>query len=163
MSSFGAVPVKIQNGQIDYLVSSANKCLQGVPGFSYVIARKSELFKCRGNSRSLSLDLADQYEGFEGNGQFRFTPPTHTLLGFLQALQEFQEEGGVNGRAKRYKQNCTVLQRGMEELGFCKLLSRECGGYIITTYHYPNHPNFNFEEFYCKLCQLGGLHVQYEL
>ncbi|XP_021941083.1 uncharacterized protein LOC110840392 isoform X2 [Zootermopsis nevadensis] len=157
MSSFGAVPVKIQNGQIDYLVSSANKCLQGVPGFSYVIARKSELFKCRGNSRSLSLDLADQYEGFEGNGQFRFTPPTHTLLGFLQALQEFQEEGGVNGRAKRYKQNCTVLQRGMEELGFCKLLSRECGGYIITTYHYPNHPNFNFEEFYCKLCQLGQL------
>lgn len=69
----------------------------------------------------------------------------------------------VGPRSFRYKQNCTVLQRGMEELGFCKLLSRDCGGYIITTYHYPNHPNFNFEEFYCKLCQLGGLHVQYEL
>jgi 2-aminoethylphosphonate-pyruvate transaminase len=48
MSSFGAVPINIQNGQIDYLVSSANKCFQGVPGFSYVIARKSELLKCKG-------------------------------------------------------------------------------------------------------------------
>jgi len=48
MSSFGAVPIDIQNGQIDYLVSSANKCFQGVPGFSYVIARKSELLKCKG-------------------------------------------------------------------------------------------------------------------
>jgi aspartate aminotransferase-like enzyme len=128
MSSFGAVPIKIQNGQIDYLVSSANKCFQGVPGFSYIIARKSELLKCKGmipvtlakcpvliikinlqtlicfplgNSRSLSLDLVDQYNGLEGTGQFRFTPPTHTLLGFFQALQEFQEEGGVTGRARR--------------------------------------------------------------
>jgi aspartate aminotransferase-like enzyme len=125
MSSFGAIQVNIQNGQIDYLVSSANKCLQGIPGFSYVIARKSELLKCKGmtsatllkyltvvmnfiiqtffsgNSRSLSLDLVDQYEGLEGNGQFRFTPPTHALLGFVQALQEFQEEGGIKGRAKR--------------------------------------------------------------
>lgn len=157
MSSFGAVPIGIQNGQIDYLVSSANKCFQGVPGFSYIIARKSELLKCRGNSRSLSLDLLDQYEGLEGNGQFRFTPPTHTLLGFVQALHEFQEEGGVKGRARRYKQNCTVLQRGMEELGFSKLVSGDCEGYIITSYHYPDHPNFDFEEFYYRLSQLGQL------
>lgn len=155
MSSFGAVPIDIQNGQIDYLVSSANKCFQGVPGFSYVIARKSELLKCKGNSRSLSLDLVDQYEGLENNGQFRFTPPTHTLLGFVQALQEFQEEGGIKGRARRYKQNNTVLQRGMEELGFSKLLSDDCGSYIITAYHYPDHPNFNFEDFYIRLSQLG--------
>jgi 2-aminoethylphosphonate-pyruvate transaminase len=54
-----------------------------------------------GNSRSFSLDLVDQYEGLESSGQFRFTPPTHALLGFDQALQEFQEEGGIKGRAKR--------------------------------------------------------------
>jgi len=48
-----------------------------------------------------------------------------------------------------------VLQRGMEELGFSKLLSDDCGGYIITAYHYPDHPNFNFEDFYCRLSQLG--------
>lgn len=155
MSSFGAVPINIQNGRIDYLVSSANKCFQGVPGFSYIIARKSELLKCKGNSRSLSLDLVDQYEGLESNGQFRFTPPTHTLLGFFQALEEFEEEGGIKSRARRYQLNNTLLQRGMEELGFSKLLSDDCGGYIITAYHYPDHPNFNFEDFYCRLSQLG--------
>ena len=55
----------------------------------------------------------------------------------------------------RYKQNNTALQRGMEELGFSKLLSDDCGSYIITAYHYPDHPNFNFEDFYCRLSQLG--------
>ncbi|PSN34494.1 2-aminoethylphosphonate--pyruvate transaminase [Blattella germanica] len=139
MSSFGAIPIKLQDGQIDYLVSSANKCLQGVPGFSFVLTRKSELLRCKGNARSLSLDLVDQYESLENSGQFRFTPPTHTLLAFLQALQEFQDEGGINGRARRYKQNCTILHRGMEELGFNRLLSDDCSGYIITSYHYPDH------------------------
>ncbi|KAJ4449186.1 hypothetical protein ANN_00583 [Periplaneta americana] len=155
MSSFGAVPIKMQDGQIDFLVSSANKCLQGVPGFSFVIARKSELLRCKGNSRSLSFDLVDQYEGLEGNGQFRFTPPTHTLLAFVQALEEFQEEGSVSGRARRYKQNCIVLQRGMEELGFSRLLSDDCAGYIITSFYYPHHPRFNFDEFYHQLSDLG--------
>jgi 2-aminoethylphosphonate-pyruvate transaminase len=100
MSSFGAIPLDLQH--VDYLVSSANKCLQGVPGFSYAICRKSKLFQCKGNCKSLCLDLVDQVEVLDKTSQFRFTPPTHTLLAFRQALAEFWKEGGTEGRAKRY-------------------------------------------------------------
>ena len=99
MSSFGAVPLDLQN--VDFIVSSANKCLQGVPGFSYAISRRSALESCAGNSRSLSLDLVRQEEGLCATGQFRFTPPTHTILAFRQAIKEFYQEGGVLGRQKR--------------------------------------------------------------
>ena len=85
MSSFGAVPITLSN--VDFIVSSANKCLQGVPGFSYAISRRSALARCEGNCRSLSLDLVDQERGLATSGQFRFTPPTHTILAFRQAVK----------------------------------------------------------------------------
>ena len=50
---------------IDFLISSANKCIQGVPGFGFIIARKSELMRCKGVSKSLSLDIYDQWETME--------------------------------------------------------------------------------------------------
>ena len=56
-----------------------------------------------GNSRTLSLDLYDQVDNLDKTSQFRFTPPTHTILAFKQALNEFWKEGGVEGRAARYK------------------------------------------------------------
>lgn len=61
----------MQSAKIDFMVSSANKCLEGVPGFGYVLARRSELAKCKGNARSLSLDLYAQAEGLDASGQFR--------------------------------------------------------------------------------------------
>ena len=100
MSSFGAVPLHVDEAHIDYLVSSANKCIEGVPGFSFVIARTDALTSTKGWARSLSLDLLAQYEGLEANGQFRFTPPTHALRAFHNALAELDDEGGV-GRASR--------------------------------------------------------------
>merc|ERR1711872_839160 len=96
MSSFGAVPLNLDH--VDWVVSSANKCLQGVPGFSYAICRRTVLANCVGNCRSLSLDLVDKDQNMEKSGQFRFTPPTHTILAFRQALQEFHAEGGLVGR-----------------------------------------------------------------
>ncbi|KAK7105061.1 2-aminoethylphosphonate--pyruvate transaminase-like [Littorina saxatilis] len=151
MSSFGAVPLDFEGGHIDFMVSSANKCMQGVPGFSYAVARRSTLDKCKGNSRSLSLDLYDQNEGLDKNGQFRFTPATHSMLAFRQAIKEFDEEGGLEGRAKRYKKNHEVLAEGMKRLGFKELLDESVQGYIITSYCYPSDSNFNFMDFYNRL------------
>lgn len=102
MSSFGAIPLNLESSNITYLVSSANKCIEGVPGFSYVIANINHLLKCKGQSRTLSLDIVDQYENLEKTGQFRFTPATHGMLAFRKALQQLEEEGGVVGRAERY-------------------------------------------------------------
>ncbi len=148
MSSFGAVPTNIIDCKIDFLVSSSNKCIEGVPGFSFSIAKKDALDACKGNARSLSLDLYAQWEGLEQNGQFRFTPPTHTILAFAQAIKEHTEEGGVAGRSARYQANYNLLVAGMRELGFKEYLAPEKQGYIISSFLYPADPKFDFKLFY---------------
>jgi 2-aminoethylphosphonate-pyruvate transaminase len=151
MSSFGALPVDVNDCNIDYVVSSANKCIEGVPGFSFVIAKLSSLTETEGYARSMSFDLLDQYRGLEKNGQFRFTPPTHVLAAFRQALAELEAEGGVEGRADRYEKNYRTLVDGMRKMGFTEYLKAEDQGCIITSFLYPDDANFRFEEFYERL------------
>jgi 2-aminoethylphosphonate-pyruvate transaminase len=155
MSSFGGVPIDLSALQPDYLVSSANKCLEGVPGFSYVLARREALESTAGYARSISLDLLAQWQGFERNGQFRFTPPTHALLAFVQALEEFALEGGVGGRAQRYRANRKALLAGMRRLGFGEYLAPELQSDIITSFRYPEDNAFDFPEFYRLLAARG--------
>jgi aspartate aminotransferase-like enzyme len=94
MSSFGAVPISMDEAGIDFLVSSANKCIEGVPGFAFALVRRDALVATEGSARSLSLDLLGQWKGLERDGQFRFTPPTHALLAFDQALDDLAGESG---------------------------------------------------------------------
>ena len=161
MSSFGAVPIPVAAWGVHYLVSSSNKCIEGVPGFSFVLARRDLLeqimrsTQSAGYARSLSLDLLAQWRGLEADGQFRFTPPTHAILAFRQALAELGAEGGVAGRAARYRHNYEILITGMRELGFIEYLRPEDQGYIITSFRYPDHPNFNFNRFYEALNDKG--------
>jgi 2-aminoethylphosphonate-pyruvate transaminase len=155
MSSFGAVPIDIESAGVDYLVSSANKCIEGVPGFAFTVARRSSLIATEGQARSVSLDLFAQWKGLEADGQFRFTPPTHALLAFDQALTELADEGGVPGRAARYAANHRALVRGMRGLGFREYLTPEQQSYIITSFRYPSHPSFSFEDFYQRLGARG--------
>ncbi len=109
-----------------------------------------------GTSRyARSLDLLAQWQGLEENGQFRFTPPTHAILAFYQALNELEAEGGVAGRSARYRTNYETLIAGMRELGFQEYLKPEHQGYMITSFRYPSHTNFQFEEFYARLGAKG--------
>lgn len=151
MSAFGAVPFDFEKSKIDFLVSSANKCIEGVPGFSFAICRTDALEATAGWARSVSLDLLAQWQGLEANGQFRFTPPTHTILAFEQALLELEAEGGVKGRAARYRNNYETLVSGMREMGFVEYLSPELQGTIITAFCYPSDSHFKFDEFYTRL------------
>jgi 2-aminoethylphosphonate-pyruvate transaminase len=155
MSSFGAVPIPVADWGVDYLVSSSNKCIEGVPGFSFVLARRSALERINGYARSLSLNLLAQWRGLEVDGQFRFTPPTHTMLAFRQALAELEAEGGVAGRAERYRHNYATLIGEMRKIGFVEYLRPEDQGYIITSFRYPDHPNFDFNRFYELLNNKG--------
>jgi 2-aminoethylphosphonate-pyruvate transaminase len=159
MSSFGAYPVDLKACGIDYLISSSNKCIEGVPGFSFVLARRESLMVTRGFARTLSLDLLAQWEGLEGDGQFRFTPPTHAILAFRQALLELEQEGGVSARGARYYENYQITLSAMQTMGFKPYLNESLRGYIITSFYYPDHPNFNFKEFYERLSDKG--HVIY--
>lgn len=155
MSSFGAIPIDFTEACIDVLVSSANKCLEGVPGFCFVLARREMILANEKHARSLSLNLADQLRGFDKSGQFRFTPPTHTLLAFEQALKEFFAEGGVAARLQRYRVNHAALVFGMRQLGFKPFLSPEVQGWIITTFHSPDDSRFRFTDFYQRLSEKG--------
>jgi 2-aminoethylphosphonate-pyruvate transaminase len=157
MSSFGAIPIDLAAARADFLISSANKCIEGVPGFGFILARRAHLMAAKGQARTLSLDLYAQWAGLEGDGQFRFTPPTHALLAFHQALVELEAEGGVEGRAARYRRNHEVLAAGMAEMGFEQYLAPEDQSYIITTYRYPANPEFSFEAFYAQLSEMGFL------
>jgi 2-aminoethylphosphonate-pyruvate transaminase len=157
MSSFGGIPIDLAADKIDFLISSANKCIQGVPGFAFVLARRDLLEAAEGCARSVSLDLLAQWKGFESDGQFRFTPPTHALLAFSQALKELEAEGGVEGRAARYASNHKALMEGMMELGFDAYLAPEHQSHIITSFRFPTHARFDFSAFYDRLSELGFL------
>jgi 2-aminoethylphosphonate-pyruvate transaminase len=155
MSSFGGIPMDLEAAGIDYLVSSANKCLEGVPGFAFVICRRQRLLACEGSARSLSLDLLGQLQGFEKNGQFRYTPPTHALLAFDRALEELDLEGGVAARAARYRANHQVLLSGFGQLGLHPFLPADLQSYIITAFHHPKDGPFDFSSFYHQLSERG--------
>ena len=148
MSSFGALPIDMAASNIDVMVSSSNKCLEGVPGFSYVVLKRDLLEASAGACHSVVLDLFEQWRGLEANGQFRFTPPTHALVAFDQALKEHEQQGGVIARGTRYARNADALVAGMTEMGFSTLLDETISGPIIQTFLTPRDPNFHFEKFY---------------
>ena len=155
MSAFGAIPIDARRLCFDALAASSNKCLQGVPGIGFCIARRAALESTRGNSPSLCLDLYDQWRAMDSNGQWRFTPPTHCLLALDQALEELIAEGGVAGRGARYRDNHRLLVDGMRKLGFETLLPDGLQAPIIVTFLNPADARFDFREFYERLRQRG--------
>jgi 2-aminoethylphosphonate-pyruvate transaminase len=155
MSAFGALPLDANEIQFDAVVASSNKCLEGAPGMGFCIARETAMEKTEGNSPSLVLDLYDQWRTMQKTRQWRFTPPTHVLLAFDQAMTEFLEEGGVAGRGGRYRSNCDLLVSGMREMGFKTLLPDDLQAPIIITFHMPTNPEFEFNAFYDGLKDQG--------
>jgi len=157
MSAFGALPLDARHIAFDAMTSSFNKCIEGVPGATFVICQKAALDATTGNSHSLVLDLREQSQFMEKTGQWRFTPPTHVLAAFARALDEHAAEGGVAGRGARYRRNCEILIEGMREMGFRPLLPDALQAPIIVTFHTPADPRFDFKSFYDRLARRGYL------
>lgn len=155
MSCFGAIELDARKVPFDAVVASSNKCIEATPGVGFCLARKDALEKTRGNSPSLCFDLYDQWQAMEGNGQWRFTPPVHTIISFDQALSEFEDEGGVAGRGGRYRENCDALLAGMARLGFKSLLPADLQAPIIVTFLMPADKKFDFQVFYDRLREKG--------
>lgn len=155
MSSFGGVDIQVGELGIDFIVSSANKCIQGVPGFSFIICRRDKLMESKGKARSLSLDLYDQWETMEKDGKWRFTSPTHVVLAFRKALDELKEEGGIKKRNERYTQNHKILIENLAKLGIKPYVGADVQGPIITTFYYPENHHFSFQEMYEYIKERG--------
>lgn len=156
MSSFAGIEMDIDELGIDFLISSANKCIEGVPGFGFIIAKEERMHEIKGFARSLSLDLYDQWKCMEdNNGKWRFTSPTHVVRAFAQALKELAEEGGIAERAIRYRKNQRALVQGMRSLGFATLLKDDDQSPIITSFYSPTHADYSFKNFYDELKKHG--------
>ncbi|MGL4344618.1 MAG: 2-aminoethylphosphonate--pyruvate transaminase [Cellulosilyticaceae bacterium] len=154
MSSFGGVPIAVEALGIDFLISSANKCIQGVPGFGFVLAKKQTLIACKGQSRSLCLDLYDQWVGMDKDGKWRYTSPTHVVAAFRQAIEELKEEGGVAARYTRYAENNQLLREKLSEIGITSYIEESIQSPIITTFLFPCE-GFDFDTFYHYIKQRG--------
>lgn len=154
MSSFGGIPIPVAQWGIDFLISSSNKCIQGVPGFSFIIANRQALSKCENNAKSYSLDLYDQWKTMDKSGKWRFTSPTHVVRAFYQAIEELLQEGGPQKRFERYSANQKALVEGMEGLGLKTLLSKQIQSPFITSFLYP-YDGFDFIKFYMDMKEKG--------
>lgn len=155
MSAFGAIMLDAKEIHFDAVMASSNKCLEGVPGMGFSLIRQSVLETCEGNAHALALDLYDQWRAMEGNGQWRFTPPTHVIVAFDKAIEQFEAEGGVDGRFARYSNNCKILIDGMAKLGFETLLPPSLQAPIIVTFKMPADPAFDFQAFYDQVKDRG--------
>ena len=131
MSAFGALPLDVRSACCDAVAASSNKCIEGLPGLGFVLAREAALSETEGNATTLVLDLHSQWQNFKKTGQYRFTPPIHIIVSFHQALEEFFAEGGQSGRLVRYAENCKILLEGMTGMGFRPLLRRNLQAPII--------------------------------
>ena len=155
MSSYGAIPIDARSMRFDALIAASGKCLEGVPGMGFVIARRTALERSAGNSGSLVMDLLDQWQYMQKTGQWRFTPPTHVVAALRAAIDQYQAQGGQPARLARYTENCATLVAGMRALGLRTFLPDALQAPIIVTFHSPPDPGYNFSEFYRRVRDLG--------
>jgi 2-aminoethylphosphonate-pyruvate transaminase len=155
VASFGALPIDMKELNIQALVLSSNKCIEGPPGLAWVICDKAALDRCQGNARSLSLDLWDQHQTIDRTGCFRFTPPTHAIRGAYAALEIHRAEGGSAARLRRYRANWRRLVGDMRKLGFETLLADEHAAPIVATFYEPDDEHYNFGLLYDGMAARG--------
>jgi 2-aminoethylphosphonate-pyruvate transaminase len=148
MSSYAALAIDARTVRFDALIAASGKCLEGVPGMGFIIARRAALERAAGNSGSLALDLVDQWQYMQKTGQWRFTPPTHVLAALRAAIDQYRAQGGLPARLSRYTENCAALVSGMRALGLKTFLPDALQAPIIVTFHSPPDPAYDFKKFY---------------
>jgi 2-aminoethylphosphonate-pyruvate transaminase len=155
MSSFGALPLDLRQTPITAVLASSNKCLEGVPGIAFAVIETSAVELAKGVAPSLSLDLYDQWRGFESNGQWRFTPPVQVVAALVEALRILEAEGGPAARLERYQKNFRTLADAMARLGFRLFLDERVQAPIIATFRSPEDVRFRFDDLYAALAGRG--------
>src|SRR5258708_1713938 len=151
MSSFRAPPLDPRQTPIAAVLASSNKCLEGVPGIAFALVEAAAIARAKRVALSLSLDLYDQWRGFESNGQWRFTPPVQVVAALVEALRLLEAEGGPAARYVHYAANFRTLADGMARLGVRLFLDESIQSPIIATFPTPQDPRFRFADLYAAL------------
>lgn len=154
MSSYAGIPIDIKKWDAGYLISSSNKCIQGMPGMVFVIFKKALLADLKNQKRSFYFDLYSQYVGFEKTGQMQFTPPVQVAYALRQAIDEYFEEG-ESSRWSRYQENWQTLYDGLKRFGFHFLLPDQFQSKILLAIKEPTSPQYNFDAMHDYLYKRG--------
>jgi 2-aminoethylphosphonate aminotransferase len=154
ISSYAGMSIDVKEYNLEYIVSTSNKCIQGMPGIAFVIVKKDVLLSLEPNRRSFYLDLYTQHEYFEKTNQTQFTPPVQIVYALRQALDEYFAET-EKGRNKRYRENWKLLYNGVLEIGFKPLLNLEHESQILTAFCEPTDANYSFEKMHDYLYMRG--------
>ena len=155
MSTFGALEIDVRRTRIDAVIAASGKCLEGVPGMGFVIARRAVLERCEGVSHSLAMDLHDQWIYMQRTTQWRYTPPTHVVAALDSALTQYFAAGGLAVRGAAYAENCRQLLEGLASLGLRAFLPSAIQAPIIVTVHAPDDPRYEFKRFYDAVKERG--------
>lgn len=155
MSSYAGLELNMQKTPLDFVVSSSNKCIQGMAGLGIVVAQKTALQKLENSQkRGLYLDLFENWKSQTQKGQFLFTPPVQILYALHQALDDFFSEGASN-RYQRYQGLYQQLISGMEKFGFRPLVPKENHSQILTAFLDPIDPNYDFNALHDFMYERG--------
>jgi 2-aminoethylphosphonate-pyruvate transaminase len=154
IASFGGLPIDAAALDLEAIVLSPNKWLEGLPGIGLVVARRAALEAAAGRAHSFCLDLHRQWRGLESDGRWRFTPPGQTLAALVAALRQHAEEGQA-ARFERVRRNWRCLVDGLRALGFETYLRDEVASPVIATFHEPADPNYDRARLFELVWQRG--------
>jgi 2-aminoethylphosphonate-pyruvate transaminase len=144
ISTYGLIPLNIEDENIDFCMSSAQKGLCGMTGVSWTVGKIEEIEKSMDYpKRSYYCNLFMQYDFFKRVGEMHFTPPVQTVYALRQAIQEYWEEG-EQARYQRLTQCWEAIHRGLEEIGLDTVIDREIQGHLVVTVKAPEDEKFDF-------------------
>lgn len=152
ISSLAGEAIDFNQFNLDFGVGTANKCIQGLPGVSFVLFRKSDIDRLEGiPPRSLYLNLAAHYKSQE-NGGALFTPAVQVHYALEEALSELIEET-VAGRIQRYRGAAAFLRQGFAELDLEFLIPQELYSNTLTSLRLPD--GVSYADLHARLKEKG--------
>ena len=137
VSSFGAEELRFSDWNIAACTGTANKCLHGVPGISFVIFNRTLSGRLESNHRTLYLDLG-AYLAHQDNDSIPFTQSVQVMYALDAALDEHLEEGGWKARKSMYSKKMAIVHEGMRLLGIKPLLEQSEFSSVLQSFRLPD-------------------------
>jgi 2-aminoethylphosphonate-pyruvate transaminase len=144
ISTYGLIPLDIEEENIDFCMSSAQKGLCGMTGVSWTVGKIEEIEKSKDYpKRSYYCNLFMQYDFFERVGEMHFTPPVQTIYALKQAIKEYWQEG-EQARYQRLTGCWEAIHKGLQEIGLDTVIDKEIQGHLVVTVKAPGGDQFDF-------------------
>ena len=141
VSSFGAERIDFAGWPIDACAATANKCLHGVPGTTFVLARRQQFSAEAGTPRSIYLNLPD-YLVKQDQGGTPFTQSVQTFYALDEALDEFFEAGGVSARHRVFSERMAAIRNTLENVGVRTLLDLQSCSCVLNAFELPSNKTY---------------------